>query len=341
MSDSADAPPPRPPRRKRYGGKNPQRYDEKYKEHRGDAETLAKVVASGKTAAGTHRPIMVEEILRTLKPQNGQSALDATLGFGGHTEALLGRLLPGGRLVGLDADARQLPLTVDRLRLAGFTEPAFQAVRSNFAGAPKVLATLGWEGVDMVLADLGVSSMQIDNPARGFSYKHDGPLDMRMNPERGQTAGQLLKSVSVRKLAQIMEENADEPNADRLAEGLAGGEYLSTSALKHRVVHLLGSEPAEAALPRVFQALRIAVNEEFTALETLLRALPEILRPKGRVAILTFHSGEDRRVKKAFQTGLAEGFYSAVATDVTRASAAEIFHNPRASSAKLRWAVRR
>lgn len=341
MSDSGDAPPPRPPRRKRYGGKNPQQYDQKYKEHRGDAETLAKVVASGKTAAGTHRPIMVEEILRTLNPQNGLSALDATLGFGGHAEELMKRLLPGGRLVGLDADAQQLPLTVERLRLAGFKEPAFQAIRSNFAGARKVLASLGWEGVDMVLADLGVSSMQIDNPARGFSYKHDGPLDMRMNPERGQTAGQLLKSVSVKKLAEILEENADEPNADRLAEGLAGGEFLSTSALKNRVVQLLGSEPAEAALPRVYQALRIAVNEEFTALETLLRSLPEVLHPRGRVVILTFHSGEDRRVKKAFQAGLAAGVYSAVAKDVTRASAAEIFHNPRASSAKLRWAVRR
>ena len=341
MSDSGDAPPPRPPRRKRYGGKNPQRYDQKYKEHRGDAETLAKVVASGKTAAGTHRPIMVEEILRALKPQNGQSALDATLGFGGHAEALLGRLLPGGRLLGLDADALQLPLTVERLRQAKFTDPAFLAVRSNFAGAPKVLASLGWEGVDVMLADLGISSMQIDNPARGFSYKHDGPLDMRMNPERGHTAAQLLKSVKAKKLAQILEENADEPNADRLAEGLAGGGYLSTSDLKHRVVQLLGSEQAEAALPRVFQALRIAVNEEFTALETLLRVLPEMLRPKGRVAILTFHSGEDRRVKKAFQAGLATGIYSSVAAEVIRASAAEVFHNPRASSAKLRWAVRR
>lgn len=341
MSDSTegDSPtPPRPPRRKRYSGKNPKKWAEKYKEHRGDEETLAKVAASGKTAAGTHRPIMVFEIIEALMPEPGETALDCTLGYGGHASEILRLVQPGGRLIGLDADPLQLPITTQRLLEAGFNDGCFLAVRSNFAGAQKVLAQQGLEGVDLLLADLGVSSMQIDNPERGFSFKHQGPLDMRMNPQRGKAAWEMLRDISVEKLQRLFEENADEPNAAYLAGHLAGGEFPTTLALTQKVKGLIGEAEAEDTIRRVFQALRIAVNEEFTALDTLLRTLPKLLNPGGRAAILTFHSGEDRRVKKAFQAGWHDGTYAEISPEVIRPTPREIFHNPRASSAKLRWA---
>lgn len=330
--------PPRPPRRKRYGGKNPRAWDQKYKEHRGDVETLAKVTSSGKTAAGTHRPIMMQEILEVLNPQPGQVALDCTLGYGGHAEELLSRLLPGGRLIGLDADPIQLPITTARLRERGFGADCLLTVRSNFAGAAKILAQEGLAGVDVVLADLGVSSMQIDNPARGFSFKQNGPLDMRMNPQRGQPASEWLRSVSAEKLQRVLQENSDEPNAAFLACALAGAEFPNTLDLARRIAQLSHANEVDDTLRRVFQALRIEVNEEFSALDSLLRLLPDLLNAGGRAAILTFHSGEDRRVKKSFQSGLQEGWYAEISAEVVRPSAREIFHNPRSSSAKLRWA---
>ena len=182
-------------RRVRYSGKNPRRFEDKYKEQRGDAATIAKVIASGKTPIGTHRPIMVEEILAVLAPKPGDLAVDCTLGYGGHAQELLARLAPGGKLLGLDADPLQLPKTETRLRALGFDETAFTAYRSNFAGLPQVLAAQNLSGADLILADLGVSSMQIDDPTRGFSVKHDGPLDMRMNPQRSQPASALLQKI--------------------------------------------------------------------------------------------------------------------------------------------------
>ncbi len=341
MSDTPEAPtPPRPPRRKRYSGKNPQKWDLKYKEHQGDEETLAKVQAGGKTAAGTHRPIMVDEILAALELSSGEVVLDCTLGYGGHSQTLLETLGPEGRVIALDADPLQLPITVERMQKLGFVEPQFTAVKSNFAGAPKVLGTLGIVGVNAILADLGLSSMQIDNPARGFSFKHEGPLDMRMNPERGKSASDFLASVSVEKLARILSDNADEPAAEWLAADLAGKRFETTLGLAREVERLTTSEDKEGTVRRVFQALRIAVNEEFSALDSLLRVLPDLLLPGGRVAILSFHSGEDRRVKKAFAAGWQAGIYSAISGEMQQPTAEEIFRNPRASSAKLRWAVR-
>lgn len=343
MSDSPEGTPPdspRPPRRKRYSGKNPKKWELKYKEHRGDEETLAKVAASGKTAAGTHRPIMVYEILQHLRPEATEVALDCTLGYGGHTSEILPHLLPGGMLIGLDADPLQLPLTEQRLRDLGFAEENFIAVRSNFAGAQKVLAQRGLAGVDVILADLGISSMQIDNPARGFSFKNHGPLDMRMNPQRGKPASDFLRDISAEKLERLFQENADEPQAAFLAGELAGGDFPTTQDLVRKLGSTVGAESVEDTTRRVFQALRIAVNEEFQALDSFLRVLPSLLNPGGRVAILTFHSGEDRRVKKAFQAGLASGEFSEISPEVLRPTPREIFQNPRASSAKLRWAVR-
>jgi 16S rRNA (cytosine1402-N4)-methyltransferase len=333
--------PPRPPRRKRYAGRNPQRFEDKYKEHRQDPETLAKVTASGKTPAGTHIPILLPEILEILALRPGETVTDLTVGYGGHASALLPAIQPGGRLIALDVDPIELPRTEARLRALGFPDETLTIQRSNFAGLPKLLATLGLAGVDALLADLGVSSMQIDNPSRGFSFKTEGPLDMRLNPDRGQPGSALLASITPQKLAALLHENADEPRSFLLADALAGQSFPTTRALTD-ALRALTPDPDEAEITfrRVFQALRISVNEEFTALDTLLRHLPQCLNPGGRVALLTFHSGEDRRVKKALAAGLADGTWSSIADTVIRPTPSEQHANPRSTSAKLRWAIR-
>jgi 16S rRNA (cytosine1402-N4)-methyltransferase len=341
MPDASPDQTPRPPRRKRYSGRNPQRFEDKYKEHRQDPDTLAKVTAAGKTPAGTHIPVLLPEIMEILAIQPGDTAADLTLGYGGHAAALLAAVQPAGRLIALDVDPLELPRTETRLRALGFPDNTLTVQRSNFAGLPKVLATLGLPGLDALLADLGVSSMQIDNPRRGFTFKTDGPLDMRLNPDRGQPASALLASLTPQKLAAILHENADEPRAFQLADALAGKPFPTTRSLTE-LIRALTPDPdeAEATIRRVFQALRIATNEEFTALDTLLRHLPGCLHPGGRAAILTFHSGEDRRVKKAFAAGLADGTWSSIADHVIRPGPAEQHQNPRSTSAKLRWAIR-
>lgn len=351
-------------RRVRYSGKNPRRFEEKYKERDPQryAETVAKVLASGKTPAGTHQPIMVAEILAALAPKPGELAVDCTLGYGGHAQEILARLQPGGRLLGLDADPVELPKTEARLRAAGFGPEIFTAIRSNFAGLPQALSTLAGvydrrgenadiarrsqsaaTGADCILADLGVSSMQIDDPSRGFSVKTDGPLDMRMNPQRGFPASALLEKTSLDALAKLLLENADEPRASELAGALAGKHFPTTKTLAAAIrteLPRLHKDELDLTVRRVFQALRIAVNEEFSALDMLLRHLPSCLNPGGRVAILTFHSGEDRRVKKAFEAGLRDGLYADIAHEVIRPSPEERHDNPRSSPAKLRWARR-
>ena len=341
-----DDPTPRPPRRKRYSGKNPRRFEDKYKEHNPDryGETVAKVLASGKTPAGTHVPILVDECMEALGLQPGMRGVDCTLGYGGHSRCILERISPGGTLVGLDLDPVELPKTERRLREAGFGPENFRAVRSNYAGLRKVVAQLGWQDVDFVFADLGCSSMQLDDPVRGFSFKHDGPLDMRMNPQRGVSAADWLAKVGREKLAGILMENADEPRADVIAGALAGRSLASTrdlvAAISAAVIPLDGEE-LDLTVRRVFQAIRIAVNEEFSALEMFLRDLPNVLRPGGRVAVLTFHSGEDRRVKKSFQQGVRSGVYAEMSDGVITASAEERRMNARSTPAKLRWAVRK
>ncbi|MEQ1573229.1 MAG: 16S rRNA (cytosine(1402)-N(4))-methyltransferase RsmH [Vicinamibacterales bacterium] len=343
--------PPDPPhlRRRRYPGKNPRTFHDKYKELNPEQypEDVQRVLASGKTPAGMHRPIMVEEVLDCLRPVAGEIAVDCTLGGGGHARALLERLTPGGRLIGLDVDPLELPRTEAQLLAVGFGADAFVARHGNFAGLPKVLASEGLVGVDIVLADLGVSSMQFDNPDRGFSYKGVGPLDMRMNPSRGEAASQLLARMSEDELARMLDENADEPHAEVLARVLKQ-QPLETTHAADKVLRAglaaalprLPKTEVKMSIRRTFQALRIAVNDEFAVLDALLRAVPQCLTPGGRVAMLTFHSGEDRRVKKAFQAGYRAGLYLAVADEVIRSSKAETFSNRRASAAKLRWAVR-
>jgi 16S rRNA (cytosine1402-N4)-methyltransferase len=357
LSPMSEVPEPTPTphkRRVRYGGRNPRRFDEKYKEHGRDEATVAKILAAGKTPAGTHRPIMVAEILEVLAPQAGEVAVDCTLGFGGHAQEILPRLAPGGKLLGLDADPLELPKTEARLRALGFGVEVFTAHRSNFAGLPQVLGSFfslapsdgeraGVRGADVILADLGVSSMQIDDPSRGFSVKQDGPLDMRMNPQRSQPASALLEKIKSESLTEMLAENSDEPHAAELAAALAGKTFTTTRSLAVAIratLPRLGKEDSDLTVRRVFQALRIAVNDEFSALETFLRNLPACLNPGGRVAVLTFHSGEDRRVKKSFQAGLRDGIYADIANEVMRPSAEERNSNPRSAPAKLRWARR-
>ena len=342
-------PPERPPRRKRYAGRNPRAFADRYKELQPEKYTadVQKVLASGKTPAGTHRPIMVAEVLECLRPAPGEVAVDCTLGGGGHARAILERLQPGGKLIGLDVDPIELPRTEAALRGAGFGPDTFVAVRTNFAGLAQTLAAEGVTAADVILADLGVSSMQLDNPARGFTYKEPGPLDMRMNPTRGETAAELLTRIDEAELARVLTEHADEPHAALIARILKAQPVATTHLLERLVRTRLMAEVRGARLPdvkmsvrRTLQALRIAVNDEFSALDALLRALPTSLSAGGRVAILTFHSGEDRRVKKAFQAGVREGIYSDVARRVIQSTMDETRANRRASAAKLRWAIR-
>lgn len=330
-------------RRPRYSGTHPRRFEEKYKELEQRADTVVKVLASGKTPAGSHVPIMVGEILVVLDPKPGDLVVDCTLGHGGHTRALLQKILPAGRLIGLDADPLELPRTGAALRAEGFGEEVFLARKSNFAGIQSALASIGADGADAILADLGVSSMQLDNPQRGFTSKHEGPLDMRMNPSRGISAATWLERIRSDALAEILRENSDEPHAALLAPQLAGRAFPSTLDLADSIRAALPQRPPEEikkTVTRVFQAIRIEVNEEFAALDALLRVLPFCLKPGGRVAILTFHSGEDRRVKKAFQAGHREGLFAEIAREVIRAAPGERHANPRSLPAKLRWARR-
>jgi 16S rRNA (cytosine1402-N4)-methyltransferase len=343
IDETASPPPPVPHKRRvRYAGKHPRRFEDKYKEHQPErfAQTVAKVLASGKTPAETHRPVMVAEVLEALAPQPGEVAVDCTLGFGGHAQELLARIVPGGRLLGLDIDPVELPKTEARLRALGFGEDVFTVRRSNFAGLPQALWDAEIKGADLVLADFGVSSMQLDDPARGFSVKHEGPLDMRMNPQRGQPASVLLQRISPEALQELLAENADEPHAAALAPVLAGKLFPTTTALAKAVrtaLPRLNNDDSGDSIRRVFQALRIAVNDEFSALETFLRHLPACLNPGGRAAVLTFHSGEDRRVKKFFEMGLREGLYAEI-SEVVRPGPEERRANPRCAAAKLRWA---
>ena len=346
---ASDESPPARRRRPRYSGRNPRRFHEKYKElnpARYEAD-VRKIVDSGKTPAGMHRAIMVEEVLTVLAPKPGSIAVDCTLGFGGHARAILERIQPGGLLIGLDVDPLELPNTIERLRAAGFGQGTFRAHRRNFAGLPQVLAAEEVAGADLILADLGVSSMQLDNPDRGFTFKESGPLDMRMNPGRGEPASRFLAHQSENKLARLLEENADEPDAIALARALKSRTISTTGDLRSCVQAAIAAERPKAtaadiekAVRRTFQALRIAVNDEFSALDRFLRRLPDCLAAGGRAAVLTFHSGEDRRVKKAFEAGYRERLYAAIADEVMRPGPEEVRSNPRAASAKLRWAVR-
>ncbi len=362
---TTEAPPPHV-RRKRYGGTHPKKFEEKYKEINSEdfADDVEKVIARGQTPASTHRPICVDEILAILNPQPGEIALDATLGFGGHTQAILPRLLPGGKLFATDVDSVELPRTEKRLRKLGFGEDVLVVRNINFAGLtglmPETMVDSGGGsdsdsesssnsdggGFDCILADLGVSSMQLDNPSRGFSYKNDGPLDLRLNPARGAPASQLLQSVDELTLIELLTKNADEPQAALIAHEIKNNSApIETTqqladAVRAALDGITEEKEHKKTLARVFQALRIAVNDEFGVLDRFLGLLPWCMKPNGRVAVLTFHSGEDKRVEQAFQQSLDAGIFSSISTTVIRPSGEEQRSNPRSTSARLRWAIR-
>jgi 16S rRNA (cytosine1402-N4)-methyltransferase len=350
MTEPPEDPKPVHRRRPRYRGTHPRHFGEKYKELAPDRypEITAHLRARGRTPAGQHVPVLVEEVLAALVPRPGERGVDATLGWGGHAQRILEQLPPGGRLLALDTDPIELPKTAARLRGLGLEDGALIVRRTNFAGVRAAIDGLGWhEGIDFLFADLGVSSMQIDDPARGFSFKVDGPLDMRMNPQRGLSAAQWLERASAERLTEVLIDDSDEPHARHIATALVArrGALTTTGALAGAVRDALEgrvpAEEADLAVRRVFQALRIEVNDEFGALDALLRQLPGCLRSGGRAALITFHSGEDRRVKKAFEDGGRAGLYTLVSQEIVRASPVEQRANPRAKSAKLRSARRR
>jgi 16S rRNA (cytosine1402-N4)-methyltransferase len=286
------------------------------------------------------------EVLRCLRLAPGDAVVDCTLGGGGHALAILERIQPGGRLLGLDVDPVELPRAEARGRAAGFGPDTFRVRHGSFAALPRIMAEEGIAAADAILADLGVSAMQHDDPGRGFSYKVTGPLDMRMDPSAGEPASALLARLDESSLSALLTANADEPYARDIARLLKRSPLDSTHAAERAVrtglnqlyPELTKSE-VKMSVRRTFQALRIAVNDELSALEALLQALPHALAPGGRVAILTFHSGEDRRVKKAFQVGYRDGTYAEISRHVVRSAKAETFSNRRAAAAKLRWAV--
>ena len=338
-------------RRVRYKGTHPRRFEEKYKELSPEKyqSDIKKIIESGKTPAGMHIPIMVSEILEFLDIKPGQTGLDCTLGYGGHTTKFLEKLQGKGHLYALDVDPIESEKTVKRLRKSGYGEDLFTFRRMNFADIDKVADDVKF---DFILADLGVSSMQIDNPERGFSFKYDGPLDLRLDPTNGIPASERLRELSYPEIVGMLKENSDEPYAEEIAKSIlhtykTGERIDTTRALYSAVENALDflpkkdrKEAVKKSCQRTFQALRIDVNSEFEVLYEFLEKLPSVLKDGGRVAVLTFHSGEDRLVKKAFKQYVRDGVFSSAARDVIRPSDEECYNNPRSKSTKMRWAVK-
>ena len=339
-------------RRVRYKGKYPRNYKEKYKELNPEKyqDTIEKVIRKGSTPAGMHISIMVKEIIDFLQIKPGQTGFDATLGYGGHTKAMLECLKGQGHMYATDVDPIESAKTKKRLADAGFGEDILTIRLQNFCTIDEIAKEVG--GFDFILADLGVSSMQIDNPKRGFSFKVDGPLDLRLNPEKGISAAERLAQIDEGELAGMLWENSDEPYAEELAHAIVterkhGKPIDTTTRLREVIEETLSFLPekekkdtVKKTCQRTFQALRIDVNNEFEVLYEFMEKLPGALKPGGRAAILTFHSGEDKLVKKALKQGYKEGIYSEIANDVVRPSAEECAQNGRARSTKMRWAVR-
>lgn len=340
-------------RRVRYRGTHPRTYKEKYKElepHK-YADTIEKVIKKGSTPAGMHLSICVREILDFLQIQPGQKGLDATLGYGGHTLEMLKCLDGQGHIYALDVDPLESVKTKERLEQLGYGKEYLTILCTNFKQIDKVAEEVGV--FDFILADLGVSSMQIDNPERGFSYKQEGPLDLRLNPSKGVSAAERLLEVTQKELEGMLIENADEPFANEISKAIVkairkGNKIDTTTKLRVIIEEVLTQsslvqekESVKKSCQRTFQALRIDVNSEFEVLEEFLEKLPHVLAPGGRAAILTFHSGEDRLVKQFFKYGKKEGLYSEIAKEVIRPSMEEYSQNSRARSTKMRWAIKK
>lgn len=339
-------------RRVRYKGKYPKKFEEKYKELQPEKyqDTIEHVIRKGNTPAGMHISIMVKEILDFLQIVPGEQGFDATLGYGGHTRAMLECLRGQGHIWATDVDPEESAKTKKRLEDLGFGEELLTVRLQNFCTIDEIAKEVG--GFDFILADLGVSSMQIDNPKRGFSFKVDGPLDLRLNQEAGISAAERLDTITREELAGMLYENSDEPYCEELAKAITdeirrGSRIDTTTKLRRVIEDTLDFLPEKEkkdtikkTCQRTFQALRIDVNQEFEVLYEFMEKLPGALRPGGRVAILTFHSGEDKLVKQALKEGYKSGIYSDYAKDVIRPSAQECVANGRARSTKMRWAVK-
>ncbi len=339
-------------RRVRYKGTHPKSYKEKYKELNPDkyADTVEKVIRKGNTPAGMHISICMKEIMAFLDIKEGQIGMDATLGYGGHSTEILKSLNHKGHLYGTDIDPIELPKTIKRLEEKGFGSDDFTGINTNFSNIDEVVKISG--PLDFILADLGVSSMQIDNPDRGFSFKADGPLDLRLNPLKGAPAYERLKEMSEDEIAFMLVENSDEPYAREIAKAISNCNRKkitidTTTKLRELIKEALDYLPVEVkdkeikkTCQRAFQAIRIDQNNEFEVLYSFLEKLPSVLKPGGKVAILSFHSGEDRLVKKAFKQGLKKGVYKEISPNAIRPSAEECAANGRARSAKFRWAIK-
>lgn len=339
-------------RRVRYKGKYPRKYEEKYKELNPEKykDTIAHVISKGNTPAGMHISIMVKEILDFLQIKPGETGFDATLGYGGHTKAMMECLKGEGHMYATDVDPEESAKTKKRLAEQGFGEDILTVKLQNFCTIDEIAEEIG--GFDFILADLGVSSMQIDNPKRGFSFRADGPLDLRLNQEKGISAAERLDEISREELAGMLYENSDEPYCEEIAKAITdeirkGNRVDTTTKLRELIADTLDFLPEKEkkdtirkTCQRVFQALRVDVNREFEVLYEFMEKLPDALKPGGRVAILTFHSGEDKLVKKALKAGYKAGIYSDYAKDVIRPSAQECAQNGRARSTKMRWAIK-
>lgn len=301
-----------------------------------------------------HVPVLLRQVLEVIDPKPGQIVVDCTLGLGGHASEILARLKPGGLLIGIDFDPSNIADATIKLHRARGREGGveFKLFNTNFAGIERVIAEAGVEGgqVDAVLADIGVASTQIDDPARGFSYRRPGPLDMRMDPTRGSPASTLLNRLSEQELADAILEFGDEEDAPEIARLIVERRKQQPIQTTEQLTQIIcdardftleraaGAKLHPAA--RTFQAIRILVNREIANLDRLLRVLPSVLKPGGIAAIISFHSGEDRRIKHSFRELQRSGIYSADGRDPLVADEAEIKENPRARSAKLRWARR-
>jgi 16S rRNA (cytosine1402-N4)-methyltransferase len=292
-----------------------------------------------------HVPVLLSAVLEIFDPQPGQIVVDCTLGLGGHSAAILEQIAPNGRLIGIDFDPANIAIAKEKLAKIG---GQFSLHHNNFAALPTILAEAGVDRADAVLADLGVASPQIDDPARGFSYRRPGPLDMRMDPTRGRPAAAVINQIPQRELETVLLEFGDETDAPQIAELVARRRKIRPITTTQELMAIVcqardftlkraaGAKLHPAA--RTFQALRILVNRELANLDRLLAVVPTCLKPGGMAAIISFHSGEDRRVKSAFRGGLRDGIYNEISSEPVLADKAEQKLNPRSRSAKLRWA---
>ena len=302
-----------------------------------------------------HRPVLYQEIIHALRPRQGGHYVDATLGAGGHAQGILRASEPDGSLLGLDVDPEAMAIA--RQRLAPFGERAI-LVRASYTTMVEQLQALSWEQVDGVVLDLGVSSMQLESTERGFSFKYDAPLDMRFDPENPESAAYLVNTLPEAELADLISRYGEEHKARRVAHAIVQARPIGTTRQLSQVVASVtsGGRPGIDPATRTFQALRIAVNRELEALEQVLPQAVSVLAPQGRLAVISFHSLEDRIVKQFIRQEIRDCLcppkqpictcgHKASLVEITRTpirpEEAEVKENPRSRSARLRIAEKR